>query len=232
MGRNPGFQGGSHASSSSCRGVSRTTASGRYLAGCSPASFRRRRLPAGRLPCARHRREAVRREAGIWGLPPGLARRRLGLARSRCGNWTWPRARQRSGLGSRLGMGARLGCSRLRFVGRLHEMASSLDWLGMAGCPRERLLVRRNDLHQILTPCRPSPGRSRLKLRPPMHGGLFIYPDLLPASTTSIGVIQAAEPEPRIMRYELTDFEWTAIMSPRPSERDLNSEIAFWLRRC
>jgi hypothetical protein len=111
-------------------------------------------------------------------------------------------------------------------------MASSLDWLGMAGCPRERLLVRRNDLHQILRPCRPSPGRSRLKLRPPMHGGLFIYPDLLPASTTSIGVIQAAEPEPRIMRYELTDFEWTAIMSPRPSERDLNSEIAFWLRRC
>jgi hypothetical protein len=28
---------------------------------------------------------------------------------------------------------------------------------------------------------------------------------------TEIGVIQAPEPGPRIMRYELTDFEWTAI---------------------
>src|SRR2546428_803159 len=27
----------------------------------------------------------------------------------------------------------------------------------------------------------------------------------------AVGVIQALEPEPRIMRYELNDFEWTAI---------------------
>jgi hypothetical protein len=27
----------------------------------------------------------------------------------------------------------------------------------------------------------------------------------------AVGVIQALKPEPRIMRYELNDFEWTAI---------------------
>jgi len=35
-------------------------------------------------------------------------------------------------------------------------------------------------------------------------------------ANTETGVIQAPEPGPRIMRYELTDFEWAAI---RPSFR-------------
>ena len=30
-------------------------------------------------------------------------------------------------------------------------------------------------------------------------------------ANTEIGVTQAPEPGPRIMRYELKDFEWTAI---------------------
>jgi hypothetical protein len=30
-------------------------------------------------------------------------------------------------------------------------------------------------------------------------------------ANTEMSVIQAPEPEPRIMRYELTDCEWTAI---------------------
>lgn len=38
-------------------------------------------------------------------------------------------------------------------------------------------------------------------------------------------VIQASKPEPRIMRYELTDYEWTAIKpflpnKPRRSARE------------
>ena len=39
-----------------------------------------------------------------------------------------------------------------------------------------------------------------------------------------IGVIQAPEPGPRIMRYELTDFDWTAI---RPFKL---AAIRIWLR--
>jgi len=37
-------------------------------------------------------------------------------------------------------------------------------------------------------------------------------------ANAEIGVIQAPEPGPRIMRYELTDFEWTAIQAV-PSEQ-------------
>ena len=33
-----------------------------------------------------------------------------------------------------------------------------------------------------------------------------------------MGVIQAPEPGPRIMRYELTDFEWTAIRPLLPNK--------------
>src|ERR1700730_308134 len=33
-----------------------------------------------------------------------------------------------------------------------------------------------------------------------------------------LDVIQAPKPEPRIMRYELTDFEWAAIRSFRPNK--------------
>ena len=33
-----------------------------------------------------------------------------------------------------------------------------------------------------------------------------------------IDVIQALEPGPRIMRYELTDFEWTAIRPLLPNK--------------
>ena len=84
---------------------------------------------------------ARRRLAWRW-----VARRRLGLARA--GNRCGPRLRfgERSGLGPRLGLGTRLG-SRLELcgLGRLHEMASGLDRLGMAGRPGERLLVSWND---------------------------------------------------------------------------------------
>src|SRR5258707_9425496 len=54
-----------------------------------------------------------------------------------------------------------------------------------------------------------------------------------------IGVIQAPEPEPRIMRYELTDFEWTAIRPflpnkprgvPRVNDRRVLNGI-FWILR-
>ena len=37
-------------------------------------------------------------------------------------------------------------------------------------------------------------------------------------ANTEIGVIQAPEPGPRIMRYELTDFEWTAIRPFLPNK--------------
>jgi transposase len=54
-----------------------------------------------------------------------------------------------------------------------------------------------------------------------------------------IGVIQAPEPERRIMRYELTDFEWTAISPflpnkprgvPRVNDRRVLNGI-FWILR-
>jgi hypothetical protein len=41
-------------------------------------------------------------------------------------------------------------------------------------------------------------------VRYPAHLGPEIH-----VANAGIGVIQAPEPEPRIMRYELTDFEWT-----------------------
>jgi transposase len=54
-----------------------------------------------------------------------------------------------------------------------------------------------------------------------------------------IGVIQAPQQEPRIMRYELTDFEWTAIRPflpnkprgvPRVNDRRVLNGI-FWILR-
>jgi transposase len=53
------------------------------------------------------------------------------------------------------------------------------------------------------------------------------------------GVIQGSEPEPRIMRYELTDLEWTAIRPflpnkprgvPRVNDRRVLNGI-FWILR-
>jgi hypothetical protein len=58
-------------------------------------------------------------------------------------------------------------------------------------------------------------------------------------ANTEIGVIQAPEPGPRIMRYELTDFEWTDIRSflpnkprgvPRVNDRRVLNGI-FWILR-
>jgi transposase len=58
-------------------------------------------------------------------------------------------------------------------------------------------------------------------------------------ANTKKGVIQALEPGPRIMRYELTDFEWTAIRPflpnkprgvPRVNDRRVLNGI-FWILR-
>jgi hypothetical protein len=40
----------------------------------------------------------------------------------------------------------------------------------------------------------------------------------LPVEYIGLDVIQALKPEPRIMRYELTDFEWAAIRSFLPNK--------------
>jgi transposase len=40
----------------------------------------------------------------------------------------------------------------------------------------------------------------------------------LPVEGIGLDVIQAPKPEPRIMRYELTDFEWAAIRSFLPTK--------------
>jgi len=60
-------------------------------------------------------------------------------------------------------------------------------------------------------------------------------------ANTEIGVIQALEPGPRIMRYELTDFEWTAIRPilpnkprgvPRDNDRRVhNGEISIMMEK-
>src|SRR5277367_3591968 len=58
-------------------------------------------------------------------------------------------------------------------------------------------------------------------------------------ANTEIGMIQASERGPRIMRYELTDFEWTAIRPflpnkprgvPRVNDRRVLNGI-FWILR-
>jgi transposase len=58
-------------------------------------------------------------------------------------------------------------------------------------------------------------------------------------ANTETGVIQAPEPGPRIMRYELTDFEWAAIRPflpnkprgvPRVNDRRVLNGI-FWILR-
>jgi hypothetical protein len=36
----------------------------------------------------------------------------------------------------------------------------------------------------------------------------------LPVEGIGLDMIQGPKPEPRIMRYELTDFEWTATVVP------------------
>jgi transposase len=56
---------------------------------------------------------------------------------------------------------------------------------------------------------------------------------------TAVGVIQAPKPEPRIMRYELSDYEWTAIRpmlpnKPRGVRRVNDSRVLndiFWVLR-
>src|ERR1700738_5052093 len=62
---------------------------------------------------------------------------------------------------------------------------------------------------------------------------------VLPVEGIGLDVIQAPKPEPRIMRYELTDFEWAAIRSflpnkprgiPRVDDRRVLSGI-FWVLR-
>jgi hypothetical protein len=40
----------------------------------------------------------------------------------------------------------------------------------------------------------------------------------LPVEGIGLDVIQAFKPGPRIMRYELTDFEWAAIRSFLPND--------------
>jgi transposase len=61
----------------------------------------------------------------------------------------------------------------------------------------------------------------------------------LPVEGIGLDVIQASKPEPRIMRYELTDFEWAAIRSflpnkprgiPRVDDRRVLNGI-FWVLR-
>jgi transposase len=61
----------------------------------------------------------------------------------------------------------------------------------------------------------------------------------LPIEGIGLDVIQASKPEPRIMRYELTDFEWAAIRSflpnkprgiPRVDDRRVLNGI-FWVLR-
>ena len=42
---------------------------------------------------------------------------------------------------------------------------------------------------------------------------------VLPVERIGLDVIQASNPEPQIMRYELTDFEWTAIRPFLPNRR-------------
>jgi hypothetical protein len=58
-------------------------------------------------------------------------------------------------------------------------------------------------------------------------------------ANTETGVIQALEPGPRTMRYELTDFEWTAIRPllpnkprgvPRVNDRRVLNGIVWILR--
>jgi len=61
----------------------------------------------------------------------------------------------------------------------------------------------------------------------------------LPVEGIGLDVIQAPKPEPQIMRYELTDYEWTAIKRflpnkprgiPRVNDRRVLNRI-FWVLR-
>jgi hypothetical protein len=40
----------------------------------------------------------------------------------------------------------------------------------------------------------------------------------LPVDVAALDMIQSSKPEPRIMRYELSDYEWTAIKPMLPNE--------------
>src|SRR5665213_819905 len=75
----------------------------------------------------------------------------------------------------------------------------------------------------------------------PLTGGNLgsAGPPVLPVEGIGLDVIQASKPEPRIMRYELTDFEWAAIRSflpnkprgiPRVDDRRVLNGI-FWVLR-
>jgi hypothetical protein len=66
-------------------------------------------------------------------------------------------------------------------------------------------------------------------------------PPVLPVEGIGLDVIQASKPEPRIMRYEPTDFEWAAIRSflptkprgiPRVDDRRVLNGIFWQFDRC
>ena len=80
----------------------------------------------------------------------------------------------------------------------------------------------------------PCPGYVRLRGNLGSTG-----PPVLPVEGIGFDVIQASKPDPRIMRYELTDFEWAAIRSflpnkprgvPRVDDRRVLNGI-FWVLR-
>jgi hypothetical protein len=68
-----------------------------------------------------------------------------------------------------------------------------------------------------------------------------IGPPVSPVEGIGLDVIQASKPESRIMRYELTDFEWAAIRSslptrprgiPRVDDRRVLNGIFWQFDRC
>ena len=77
-----------------------------------------------------------------------------------------------------------------------------------------RLLCRRRRLWVIRDRVQPA-ARSAMaamrRKRKQVHGISGCHYRPLRVDVSALGVIQAPEPEPRIMRYELREFEWAAI---------------------